>query len=96
MSILRKPVITEKATAKSEKLAQFSFKVDINADKPTIKKAIEKMYGVNVIGVSTMRYAGKKVVRSTKKGASSGRKESYKKAIITLRPGQIINFFENV
>lgn len=96
MSILRKPVITEKATAKSEKLAQFSFKVDVNADKPAIKKAIEKMYGVNVVGVSTMRYAGKKVVKNTTKGLSIGKKESYKKAIITLRAGQTIKFFENV
>ena len=54
MSILRKPIITEKATAKSEKLAQFTFHVDINADKPAIKKAIEKMYGVNVVGFANV------------------------------------------
>jgi large subunit ribosomal protein L23 len=96
MSILKRPVITEKATAKSEKLEQFTFKVDVNADKPTIKKAIEKMYGVNVVGLSTMHYSGKKVVKNTTRGLSIGKKESYKKAIVTLRPGQTIKFFENV
>lgn len=96
MSILKRPVITEKATAKSEKLSQFTFRVDINADKPAIKKAIEKMYGVNVIGLSTVRYAGKKVVKQTTRGISMGRKEAYKKALVTLRPGQTIQFFDNI
>ena len=96
MSVLKRPIITEKATAKSEKLSQFIFMVDKNADKPAIKKAIEKMYGVNVTGISTIRYAGKKVVRFTKKGVSSGRKDAFKKAIITLKEGQTINFFESV
>jgi large subunit ribosomal protein L23 len=96
MSVLKKPIISEKATAKSEKLAQFTFKVDKNADKPSIKSAIEKMYNVNVVGVSTMRYAGKKVVRFTSKGVNSGRKPAFKKAIVTLKEGQTINFFESV
>ncbi len=96
MSILKRPVITEKATAKSEKLAQYTFKVDKHADKPAIKKEIEKTYGVNVVGISTMIYSGKKVVKNTTKGLSIGKKESFKKALITLREGQTIQFFENV
>jgi large subunit ribosomal protein L23 len=96
MSILKKPIISEKATAKSEKLSQYTFKVDVNADKAAIKAVVEKMYGVKVKGVSTMRYAGKKMVRFTTKGVNSGRKPSFKKAIVTLKEGQTINFFESV
>jgi large subunit ribosomal protein L23 len=96
MSILKKPIISEKATAKSEKLGQYTFKVDVNADKSAIKALIEKMYNVNVVGVSTMRYAGKKMVRFTTKGVNTGRKPSFKKAIVTLKAGQSINFFESV
>ena len=96
MSVLKKPLITEKSTRLSEKLNQFSFVVDKTADKPEIKLAVEKMYNVTVVGVSTAVYAGKTKSRSTKRGQFSGRRPSVKKAIITVKEGQSIDFFANI
>lgn len=96
MSILKKPLITEKSTRLSEKLNQYGFVVDKKATKPEIKTAIEKMYAVNVVNISTAVYAGKTKSRYTKKGFFSGSRPSYKKAFVTLREGQKIDFFANV
>ncbi len=96
MSILKKPLITEKSTAHSEKLGHFGFLVAKSASKPEIIKAIEKMYTVNVTGISTMNYAGKAKSRFTKKGLFEGRKPAFKKAIVTLKDGQTIDFFQNI
>jgi large subunit ribosomal protein L23 len=96
MSVLKKPIITEKMTAITDKLKQYGFVVEQTAKKPEIKSAIEKMYGVNVVTISTLIHAGKAKSRMTRKGVSSGRKPSYKKAIVTLKEGQSIDFFENV
>ncbi len=96
MSTLKKPLITEKSTAHSEKLGQFGFIVDKNATKPEIIKEIEALYSVNVTGISTMRYAGKAKSRFTKKGLFEGRKPAFKKAIVTLKDGQTIDFFQNI
>ncbi|MES2559804.1 MAG: 50S ribosomal protein L23 [Bacteroidota bacterium] len=96
MSTLRKPLITEKSTAHSEKLGQFGFIVDKLATKPEIIKEIETLFSVNVTGISTMRYAGKAKSRFTKKGLFEGRKPAFKKAIVTLKDGQTIDFFQNI
>jgi large subunit ribosomal protein L23 len=96
MSTLKKPLITEKSTGLSEKLGQYGFLVNTAASKPEIIKAIETMYSVNVTGISTMRYAGKTKSRFTKKGLFAGRKPSFKKAIVTLKDGQVIDFFQNI
>ena len=96
MSILKKPLITEKSTKLSEKLNQFGFMVDKDATKPQIIKAIESMYAVNVTGISTIKYAGKAKSRFTKKGLFEGRKPGFKKAIVTLKEGQAIDFFQNI
>jgi len=96
MSVLVKPLITEKFTAINEKLAQAGFIVVKTASKDEIKKAVEKMYSVNVTGISTMVYAGKTKTRFTKKGIFGGRKPGFKKAIVTLKKGQKIDFFQNV
>ncbi|MFN4972972.1 MAG: 50S ribosomal protein L23 [Bacteroidota bacterium] len=96
MSILKKPLITEKSTRLGEKLNQFGFVVAKDATKPEIKSAVEKMYGVNVLNISTAVYAGKSKSRLTKKGYFSGRRASYKKAIVTLKEGQKIDFFANI
>ncbi len=93
MSILKKPLITEKSTLLSEKLSQYGFLVDKNASKPEIIKEIETMYAVNVTGISTMVYAGKSKSRVTKRGYFQGRKPAYKKAIVTLNDGQTIDLF---
>ncbi len=97
-TIVIAPIFTEATTKINErnKQKQYVFSVHIDATKPQIKDIIEKMYGVNVVSVRTSRLMGKKKVRYTKTGILEGRKNHRKKAYITLREGQEINFFENV
>jgi large subunit ribosomal protein L23 len=96
MIIIKKPVITEKMTAISEKLNRFAFIVDKNANKYQIKDAIEKLYDVKVVSVNTMNYAGKKKSRYTKSGVITGRTVAFKKAVVTLREGDTIDFYSNI
>ena len=96
MEILKKPLLTEKVAQLTEKLNRYTFKVDHRANKLQIKAAIEKMYGVNITDVNTMRYVGKLKSRNTKAGAVSGRAAAYKKAIITLKDGETIDFYSNI
>ncbi|MEP2668286.1 MAG: 50S ribosomal protein L23 [Cyclobacteriaceae bacterium] len=95
MSILKKPLVTEKVSALNEK-GKYGFLVDSDANKVEIKKAVEKMYGVNVEKVNTMNVMGKYKSRYTKAGVLSGRMPSYKKAIITVAEGEVIDFYSNV
>lgn len=96
MSILIKPIVTEKATAQSEDLNMYGFLVNINANKIQIKKAVEELYGVKVASVNTLKYGGKRRSRYTKSGVISGKTKSYKKAIVTLPKGESIDFFSNI
>jgi len=95
MSILKKPLVTEKVSALNEK-GKYGFIVDTDANKVEIKNAVEKQYGVNVQKVNTMVVMGKKKTRYTKAGVLAGRKPSYKKAIVTLAAGEVIDFYSNV
>ncbi len=95
MSVLKKPLVTEKVSALNEK-GKYGFIVDIEANKVEIKKAVEKQYGVTVESVNTMRMMGKQKSRFTKTGVLTGRKPNYKKAIVTLAEGDIIDFYSNV
>ena len=94
--ILIKPVVTEKMQKITDKYKQYGFIVHTEATKPQIIVAIEKMYEVKVAGISTMKYAGKAKTRATKRGHFSGRKSSFKKAIVTLEEGQVIDFYANI
>lgn len=96
MDIILKPVITEKATGTSEKLNQYGFIVHREANKIQIKEAVEQLYGVQVLGVNTMRYSGKNRSRFTKGGVISGRSASFKKAIVTVAEGESIDFYSNI
>ena len=96
MSIIIKPVITEKMTAMGEKLNRFAFSVDRGANKIEIKKAIEDYYDVTVTAVNTMNHIGKAKSRFTKAGLLSGRTNATKKAIVTLAEGDTIDFFANI
>jgi large subunit ribosomal protein L23 len=97
MGIIIKPVITEKQTAITEKMPnRYGFRVSPDANKLEIKKAIEEMYGVTVTDVNTMNYSGKRKSRYTKSGIIRGRQSSFKKAIVTLKTGDIIDFFSNI
>lgn len=95
MSVLKKPLVTEKVSAMNEK-GKYGFIVDTNANKVEIKKAVEKQYGVNVTSVNTMKVMGKFKTRYTKAGVLAGRKPNYKKAIVTLAAGEVIDFYSNV
>jgi large subunit ribosomal protein L23 len=96
MSIIIKPIITEKMTAQAEKLNRYGFIVDKKADKLQIRKEVEDLYGVKVDSVNTIRYAGKRKSRYTKAGFVEGRTNAYKKAIVTLKEGQAIDFYSNI
>ena len=96
MIIIKKPVITEKMTAISEKRNRFPFIVDKNAKKYQIKDAVEKLYDVKVVAINTMNYDGKKKSRYTKSGVITGRTVAFKKAIVTLKEGDTIDFFSNI
>ncbi|MEW5846003.1 MAG: 50S ribosomal protein L23 [Bacteroidota bacterium] len=96
MDILIKPVVTEKMERLTDKLNQYGFIVDKRANKLQIKKAIEELYGVTVDSVNTMRYAGKVKTRYTRTGVLVGRNNSYKKAIVTLKDGDKIDFYSNI
>ncbi len=96
MNILLKPIVTEKMTDQGEALSRFGFIVHKGANKLQIKKAVEEMYGVNVVAVNTMVYGGKSKSRYTRTGIISGNTKSYKKAIITLAEGETIDFYSNI
>ena len=96
MEILKKPLLTEKVAELTEKLNRYVFKVDHRANKIQIKTAVENMYGVNVTAVNTMKYVGKLKTRNTKAGAVSGRAATYKKAVISLKDGETIDFYSTL
>jgi large subunit ribosomal protein L23 len=97
MGIIIKPVITEKQTAVTEKIPhRYGFRVSPDANKLEIKKAIEDMYSVTVEDVNTMNYSGKRKSRYTKSGVISGKQTAFKKAIVTLKNGETIDFFSNI
>ena len=95
MAILIKPILTEKATSSNDK-GKFSFIVDTKANKVLVKKAVEKTYDVNVVSVNTINVLGKSVSKFTKTGIVSGRKPSYKKAIVQLKEGEFIDFYSQI
>ncbi|HEX5002324.1 MAG TPA: 50S ribosomal protein L23 [Bacteroidia bacterium] len=96
MNILQKPVISEKMTRISEKSGRYGFIVNPRANKIQIKKAVESMYNVVVTDVNTMTYRGKSKTRGTKAGYTLGRTPKYKKAIVTLKQGDTIDFYSSI
>lgn len=91
--IIIKPLITEKTENISELAGKYTFVVDKKANKIEVRKAVESMYNVSVDSVNTMIMPGKSKVRNTRSGVQKGRKPSFKKAIVTLSPGEEIDFF---
>ena len=96
MSILIKPIITEKATDQSELFNRYEFVVDPRSNKIEIKVAIESTYGVSVNKVRSMNYPVKRNTKFTKKGVVTGVKGAYKKAIVELAEGDNIDFYSNI
>jgi large subunit ribosomal protein L23 len=94
--IIKKPIITEKATGATEKFNRFSFAVDRMANKLEIKEAVERMYGVHVTEIRTMNYGGgKSSVKYTNKGIVEQKSKQWKKAIVTVADGETIDLFNN-
>ena len=96
MGIIIKPIVTEKQTAITEKFPnRYGFRVS-DANKLEIKKAVEDMYSVTVVDVNTINYSGKRKSRYTKSGIINGKQAAFKKAIVTLKEGETIDFFSNI
>lgn len=91
-TIIRRPLVSEKGTALNEKFNVYLFEVDRTANKLEIKMAVEKLFGVKVAGVNTVKTRGKTVRR----GLNAGRKRNHKKAYVTLKEGEKIALFEGV
>lgn len=96
MNIIIKPILTEKMTVQGEKLNRYGFIVDPRANKLQIKDAVEALYNVVVEDVNTCNYAGKQKSRMTKAGYLVGRANNYKKAMVTLKSGDKIDFYSNI
>jgi large subunit ribosomal protein L23 len=97
MGIIIKPIVTEKQTQITEKLPnRVGFRVSPDANKLEIKAAIEALYGVTVVKINTMNYDGKRKSRYTKSGVINGKEAAFKKAIVTLKEGEQIDFFSNI
>jgi len=95
MAVLIKPLVSEKMTELSEK-GKYAFVVDKRSNKVEIKKEVEKLYGVNVTSVNTSVIPGKPKTRYTKSRILSGGTPSFKKAIVSLAEGEIIDFYSEI
>ncbi len=95
--IILRPIISEKMTALTEQMPErYAFRVSPDANKIEIKKAVEALYNVNVVDVNTLNVMPTTKSRYTRHGMVEGRAAAYKKAVVTLRKGQVIDFFSNI
>ena len=90
--IIKRPVITEKTSIQKEATNQVTFEVDRMANRVEIQRAIETIFQVKVAKVRTMQVTGK----IKRRGRILGKRRDWKKAIVTLMPGERIDFFEGV
>lgn len=96
MSILIKPIITEKATNESELNNCFTFMVNQNANKIQIKEAVETFYSVSITKVRTMNVRPDRKTKFTKTGVVTGKTSAYKKAIVQVAEGDTIDLYTNL
>ena len=96
MAFIIKPLITEKTNSLSDKQNKFGFVVRPQANKLQIKAEVEALYNVTVTSVDTMSYAGKNKSRYTKAGLLRGGSNAFKKAIVTVKEGETIDFYSNI
>ena len=90
--VIRRPVVTEKSNIQKEESNKVTFEVDRKANKIEIKNAVQGLFNVKVVDVNIMNFRGKK----KRVGRVMGRKSDWKKAVVTLKPGDKIEFFEGV
>ena len=91
-SVVKKALITEKGTVLREMRNQYHFEVDTTANKIEIKRAVESLFSVKVQSVRTQQMRGK----ARRQGRYIGRRSDWKKAIVTLKPDQKIELFEQI
>jgi large subunit ribosomal protein L23 len=96
MSILIKPIITEKATNDSELNNRYTFQVNVKANKIEIKNAVEAVYGVSVEKVRTINVRPDRNTKYTKTGIQHGKTNAVKKAIVQLAEGETIDLYANM
>lgn len=96
MNILKKPIVSEKATNMNEISNCVSFIVDSRANKIQIKKAVENSYNVKVKKVRTMIYGPERKNKYTKTGMQKSKSISIKKAIVQLEENENIDFYSNI
>jgi large subunit ribosomal protein L23 len=96
MSIIIRPIVTEKVTKESELLNRFGFFVDRKANKIQIKKAVEATYGVTIVSVNTMNVRPDRTTKYTKSGLLSGKTNAEKKAFVQVQEGETIDFYNNI
>lgn len=90
--ILKRPILTEKSNYQADELQRYTFEVDKRANKLQVRWAVESVFDVSVVDVHIMNVRGK----TRRFGRKEGRTSDWKKAIVTLAPGQTISFFEGV
>ena len=88
--VIKRPVVTEKTNIQKEEANQITFEVDRKANRVEIRRAVERIFNVRVAGVRTMQIKGKVKQR----GRIVGKRRNWKKAIVTLMPGERIDLFE--
>ncbi|MFQ5823443.1 MAG: 50S ribosomal protein L23 [bacterium] len=93
-TILIKPLLTEKMLRLQEEERKYAFKVAKQANKIEIKKAVENKFGVQVVNVHTINVMGKSKHMNTRRGITRGKRSDWKKAIVTLREGHMIDLFQ--
>lgn len=96
MAYIVKPLVTEKVTDLTEKHNVFCFVVRPEANKLQIQNEVEALYNVKVVSVNTVNYAGRNKSRYTKAGLLRGKTNAFKKAYVTLKEGESIDFFSNI
>lgn len=92
-TIIKRPILTEKMTMLGER-NQYAFEVDINANKIEIAQEIAKRFSVDIESIRTIRYKGKRKSQFTRRGRLEGSRPNWKKAIVTLKEGQMIELLE--
>ena len=93
MSLIKRPLLTEKMTTLGER-NQYAFEVELASNKIEIAREIEKQFEVEVLSIRTIRYKGKRKVQFTRRGRFEGKRPEWKKAIVTLKEGQTIDVLE--
>lgn len=90
--VIKRPLVTEKGNLLKELHRQYCFEVNLDANKYQVKQAIESVFKVHVTDIKTLRIRGK----NRRVGKHAGKRSNWKKAIVTLKEGEKIEFFEGI